>query len=45
VDFRSKIKCMWHGSHAKRRTHTGGIEKGRKPKTWKKCLMSPLQRS
>jgi hypothetical protein len=29
------------GSHAKGRTYTGGIGKGRKPKTWK-CLMYPL---
>jgi hypothetical protein len=37
-------KCSYiirHGSHTKERAHTGGIGKGRKPKTWK-CLMCPL---
>jgi hypothetical protein len=28
-----KYNIIGHGSHAKGRTHTGGIGKGRKPKT------------
>jgi hypothetical protein len=40
VDFRSKTKAVYIirlGSHAKGRTHTGGIGKGRKRKTWVWC--------
>jgi hypothetical protein len=32
---------LGHGSHTKGRTHTEGIGKGKKPKTWK-CLICSL---